>query len=343
LSFGGLRGIVSAMKKTCAALGFALLLLTPATLAPTARAARSKRLLFFTKSSGYEHAVIKVVDGKPSVAQKAMEEIAAKNGFEVTHSKDGTIFTREGIAGYDGFIFFTSGDLTIPGNDKNPPMPAEGKQLLLDAVAQGKGFIGIHQASGTFHSPGDRFVANDGDIDPYIKMVGGEFIQHGVQQTGKIFCADAKFPGFADCKDSFELHEEWYSYKNLGKDLHVLLSIATWGLKNTGKDSVYRRPPYPVTWARRQGKGRVFFTGLGHRDDVWANPRFQAMLVGGIKWATGLVSADVKPNITRVTPGFTELPPKDPLPAAASTPAPAGAAPTPTAASTTSSPAAAPK
>jgi type 1 glutamine amidotransferase len=266
-----------------------------------------------------------VTGDQPSVAQRTLEELAGKNGFTVTHTKDGSVFTPEGLAGYDGFIFFTSGDLTTPGIDKNPPMPPEGKDTLLKAVASGKAFIGIHQATGTFYSPGDRWQANTTDVDPYIQMVGGEFIMHGVQQQARVRCTDSQFPGLTDCKaihDSFDLMEEWYSYKNLGKDLHVLLAVETWSLKNTGKDSVYRRPSYPNTWVRRQGKGRVFYTGLGHRDDVWASARFQNLLVGGIRWALGLVQASVKPNIATATPGFDILPPQDPVPAA-----PAGAAP----------------
>jgi uncharacterized protein len=280
---------------------------------------KPKRLLFFTKSSGYEHAVIKVKDGQPSLAQKTLEDLAARHGFQVTHTKDGGVFTPQGIAAYDAFIFFTSGDLGTPGNDKNPPMPPEGKTTLLKAIAGGKGFVGIHQATGTFQSAGDRYQANGEATDPFIKMVGGEFIFHGQQQTARVLCSGGRFPGLSDCrdhKDDFDLMEEWYSFKNLAPDLHVLQSVATWSLKNTGKDSVYRRPPYPITWARKEGKGRVFVTGMGHRDDVWASARFQNLLVGGIKWATGLASATVKPNIATVTPGFAILPPND-APAAA--------------------------
>ena len=154
-------------------------------------------------------------------------------------------------------------------------------------------------------------------------MLGGEILNHGAQQPARVLCADRKFPGFADCKDSFVLLDDWYSLRNLGKDLHVLLSLATWSMKNTGGESVYRRPPYPITWARKHGKGRVFFTGLGHREEIWASPQFQNMLVGGIRWATGLAPAAVKPNITTVTPGFNELPPKEAPPAATRAAAPA--------------------
>ena len=289
----------------------ALLAVAGAAQARPAKAKPRKQILFFTKASGNEHAVIKVVDGQPSLAQKILTELGEKNGFDVTHSKDGGIFTAEGIARYDGFVFYTTGDLTTEGTDKNPPLPPGGKELLLESVRKGKGFVGIHVAAATFNDVEHRFEDAGDKADPYIKMLGGEMIFHGQQQKGRVFCSDPKFPGFIDAKDGFELFEEWYSLKNLAKDLHVILWMGTWSLMNTGKDSVYRRPPYPLAWARMHGKGRVFYTALGHRDDVWANPMFQSMLVGGIEWASGAAQADIKPNLTAVTPLYGELPPND--------------------------------
>jgi uncharacterized protein len=322
------EGILAAMTRPCAMAVIALLLAAPAALAESK--ARPKRLLFFTKASSYEHTVIMSKDGKPSVAHKTIDELGQKHGFEVTHSKDGGLFTPSGLAGYDAFIFYTSGDLTVPGNDKNPPMSAEGKASLLEAISGGKGFVGIHPAADTFNTPGERFQTNGDATDPYIKMLGGEIINHGAPQTARILCADRNFPGLADCKDSFELLDDWYSLKNFGKDLHVLLSIATWSMKNTGPESVYRRSPYPIAWTRKHGKGRVFYNMLGHHEETWANPQFQNMLVGGIRWATGLAPAAVKPNMATVTPGWNEIPPNDPpppKPTAAAPPTPASARP----------------
>jgi type 1 glutamine amidotransferase len=307
-------------------LALGVLLASPAALAKGG--GKPKQVLFFTKSSGWEHDVIKVQDGQPSLAHKVLEELGAANGFVVTHTKDGSVFSPEGIAKYDAFIFYTTGDLTTPGTDKNPPMSPEGKVALLDAIAKGKGFVATHSGADTFHSPGDPFEASGETADPYVKMLGGEFIKHGQQQKAKVFCPDSRFPGFAACKHSFELLEEWYSLKNFAQDLHVLLWLGTWSIKNTGGDSVYRRAPYPVTWARKHGKGRVFYTALGDRADVWANPLFQSMLAGGIKWASGLAAAAVTPNIATVTPGFAELPPNDPPPPKAAAPT-AAATPTP--------------
>ena len=71
---------------------------------------------------------------------------------------------------------------------------------------------------------------------------------------------------------------------------------------------MYQRPPYPETWARKHEKGRVFFTSLGHREDVWESDFFQNLLLGGLAWALGNVEADVTPNIDKVTPNANELP-----------------------------------
>ncbi len=52
---------------------------------------------------------------------------------------------------------------------------------------------------------------------------------------------------------------------------------------NGMKDADYDRPPYPATWARKHGEGRVFYTSMGHREDVWTNPIFESILIGGLK------------------------------------------------------------
>jgi uncharacterized protein len=252
-----------------------------------------------------------VKDGQPSHAATILHAIAQRQGFELTHSKDGNELGPEGLKKYDAFVFYTTGDLTQPGTDKQPPMPD--KQAFLDAIAGGKGFVGLHSATDTFHSAADRFQDDGAGADPFIKMIGGEFIAHGAQQTAKVFCTGSKFPGLEGCgKEPFDLHEEFYSFKNLAKDLHVLQWLGTWSLKNTGKDSVYRRAPFPLTWARMHGRGRVFYTALGHREDVWTSEAYQKMLAGAIAWATGEARATLRPNVAQVTPFFAELPPKDP-------------------------------
>src|SRR6266446_1645528 len=178
-------------------------LLSPAVRAAESKAAKPKKVLFFSKSSGFEHSVIKRIDGKPSHAEKVLLELAPKHNIEFTFSKDGSLFTPDYLAGFDGYMFYTTGDLTTPGTDKQPPMSAEGKAAFLQAIKNGKGFIGSHSASDTFHSPGNekpgdaRYVNDSDAVDPYIAMIGGEFIMHGAQQKSRMISVDPKFPGMS--------------------------------------------------------------------------------------------------------------------------------------------------
>ncbi|WAC18557.1 ThuA domain-containing protein [Luteolibacter sp. SL250] len=262
-----------------------------------------KKVLFFSKSSGFEHSVIRHTDGKPSHVENVLAEIGKAHGIEFTCTKDGGIFTKEGLAPFDAVFFYTTGDLTKPGNDGQPPMPADGKQVLIDFISSGKGFIGTHSATDTFHSAGDRYT-NNHECDPYICMLGGEFITHGSQQEATLTVASPAFPGMAAAGGGFRIMEEWYAMKNFAPDLHVLLVQQTADMTGNKKGNPYDRPPFPAAWARTQGKGRVYYTSLGHKPGTWTNPIFQGMLVGALNWTTGRVDADVTPNITKVTPGF---------------------------------------
>ena len=285
-----------------------------------ARAASPPRkILFFSKSSGFEHSVITYKNGQPSFAEKVLAGLGTAHNWTFTFSKDGSLFSTSYLEQFDALFFYTTGNLLEAGTDGHPPMTAEGKQALLDYVAGGKGFIGAHCASDTFHTvhaemKGAALYHNFGeDADPYIKMLGGEFIRHGAQQKATMRVVDPKFPGLDKCGASFDLHEEWYSLKDFRSDLHVLLVQETESMK--GRD--YERPAYPATWARRHGAGRVFYTSKGHREDVWTNPIFQDILVGGISWAVGDAQADVTPNLQEVAPGaLTNPPPPLPKPAA---------------------------
>jgi hypothetical protein len=275
---------------------------------------KGKRVLYFTKSAGFEHSVVKrPTKDQLSHSERILSELGEKYGFAVTCTKDGTVFTPANLAKYDVIVFYTSGVLTEMGTDKNPPMSAAGKEALLDAVRNGKGFVGIHAANDSFHYQPDppdlsaRFIAHGDKVDPYIAMVGGEFIRHGPQQVAKMLVADHRFPGCEDLQESFELTDEWYTFKDFAPDLHVILIQETKGMK--GVD--YQRAPFPATWARLHGKGRVFYTSMGHREDVWTNARFQRILLGGLGWAAGNVQADVTPNIDKVTPGYREIQPKE--------------------------------
>jgi type 1 glutamine amidotransferase len=281
----------------------AILVVTLAT--GLAQAATAHKILFFTKSSGFEHDVISWKKGQPSHAEKIFLDLGKKESWTFEFSKDGSKFSPEYLAGFDAVIFYTTGDLTSEGTDKNPPMSPAGKQALFDYVKSGKGFVGLHSASDTFHTANeskkgpDRYINHGKGADPYVCFLGGEFIIHGAQQVATNKVIDKKFPGFETVGDSFAFNEEWYSLKDFNPDIHVLTVIDAPAMKGP----MYQRPPYPNAWAREEGKGRVFYTAMGHREDVWTNPTFQSILTGAIHWVTRDVDAAVPPNLKEAAPG----------------------------------------
>jgi type 1 glutamine amidotransferase len=260
-----------------------------------------KKVLFFTKSSGFPHSVVKRDGDELSHAEKILIKIGKAHGIEVVASKDGGMFDSDKIGQFDAFVFYTTGNLTQAGTDGTPPISPQGMKNLYNAVKDGKGFMGFHCATDTFGQH-----RKQGADDPYIHMIGGHFAGHGPQQVATIEIVDPAFPGAKSFGPSgtFTLNDEWYAQKNLADDLHVVYAIETSGMK--GND--YARPTFPQAWARMEGKGRVFYNSMGHREDVWTNPKFQQMTIAALDWITGRVDADVTPNVTKATPGYKELP-----------------------------------
>ncbi|HEX5790919.1 MAG TPA: ThuA domain-containing protein [Luteolibacter sp.] len=280
---------------------FATLAIAFATLGIANAETKPLKILFFSKSSGFEHSVISWSKGQPSHAEKVLEEIGKQQGWTFEFSKDGSKFTKEYLAGFNAVMFYTTGDLTTAGKDKHPPMTAQGKQDLLDYVRGGGGFIGLHCASDTFHTQpaGDKYT-NHEKCDDYICMLGGEFITHGKQQEATNRIINPKFPGL-ESANPFRLHEEWYALKNFNPDIHALTVMDTAGMEG----EMYKRPPFPTIWARMEGKGRVYYNAMGHREDIWTHELFKGMLVGAVKWTSGQVNVEIPANLKQVAPEAT--------------------------------------
>ena len=125
-------------------------------------------------------------------------------------------------------------------------------------VAAGGAVIGVHSASDTWH-----------EWPEYIAMLGGEFESHPDQMSRNLLVVDAAHPSTKDLPSPFALFEEYYVFKNLAASTPLV----------TLDDGA------PISWYRKHGAGRVFYTALGHRDEVWASPWFQQHLRGSIAWA----------------------------------------------------------
>lgn len=248
---------------------------------------KSRRILYFTQCAGYEHKMVRREGNELAFSEKTLTELGKRVGLEVVCTKDGRVFDGD-LDQYDCIAFYTSsGDLTKPNKRNDPPVSEKGLERLLEAVSAGKPFVGFHAATCSFRN-----------VKAYMQMLGGEFICHGAQQESLMKIVSPGFPGVEGLGEGFRLNDEWYVMKIHDPKVHVILVQDTHDMKGER----YQRPSYPATWAKMHGKGRVFYTSMGHRQDVWTNDIFQNIVLGGLRWALGDVDADVTPNFAEVTP-----------------------------------------
>ena len=184
---------------------------------------------------------------------------------------------------YDAVIFAnTTGDLPLPDN-----------QAFLDWIKSGKGFVGMHSATDTF--PG---------FPGYTEMIGGHFKTHAAQLEVQPINQDLECPACAHLGRDWKVFDEIYQLKDFDPaKVHGLLTLDK-------KPDVKDPSPgeYPIAWCKEYGKGRVFYTSLGHREDVWdptwpdrknskeVAEAYQKHILVGIKWALGLQKMNAKPQ-----------------------------------------------
>lgn len=276
------------------------------------QAAKPRHVLVVTTTMGFRHSSI-------PTAEKVLGELATQSGaFTVEYARvepndpqfkgaDGkpdkmkveaaikaVLAEKMSVAAlqnYDAIIFAN----TTGGKGADLPLPD--KQAFLDWIKAGHGFIGMHSATDTFrgHQP----------LDPYVEMIGGEFRSHGAQAVVDCINADAQHPACCDLGATFHLKDEIYLLNGFDRTkVHDLL----WLDKHPNNQTPGY---YPIAWSKMYGKGRVFYTSLGHREDVWdantpagfkrENPpevalAYQKHILGGIKWALGLEKGDATPQ-----------------------------------------------
>jgi type 1 glutamine amidotransferase len=240
---------------------------------PTARAAAKKRILMVTHTAGFRH------DSIPT-AEEVVKELGERSGlWEVDYARTADdvrkMVTAENLRRYDLVLFGnTTGEL---------PITDEGKKALVEWLQSGKGFVGTHSATDTFYQ-----------WPEYGKLIGGYFNGHPWHQKVTVRVEDRAHPATRMLGTSFEIKDEIYQFKQWDRgDKRVLLSI------DPASIDISRgaRPDkdYAVAWVSRLGKGRVFYTSLGHEQEVWRDPRFQEHLLGGIRWALGLARGSTQP------------------------------------------------
>ena len=205
-----------------------------------------------TATAGFRH------DSIP-VARQVMTALSTSTGeFTVTLTEDLTTINASSLAGYDALVFaLTSGELAFTSDQKT---------AIVNFVAGGRGFVGVHSASDTLYQ-----------WPEYGRLVGAYFKEHPWTQQATVLVEDPIHPATTGLGDRFTLLEEFYTFReNPRPDVHVLLRLDPASVGSTGD--------YPLAWTKTFGNGRTYYNALGHFSETWNDPRFQRQIVGAIKW-----------------------------------------------------------
>ena len=180
---------------------------------------------------------------------------------------------------FDAVVFYTTGELDMDDQQKG--------DFLAFVRDDGKGFVGVHSATDTFYN-----------WPEYGEMIGGYFDGHPWNQfQAPIIVEDPEFPAARHLPKTFTVLDEIYQVKNYSRDrVRVIMRMDPTQIDLKKKGVNRTDNDFAVAWARNYGKGRVFYSTFGHRNEVWDRPDIQKVWIEAIKWALGLTPGNATPR-----------------------------------------------
>jgi type 1 glutamine amidotransferase len=263
--------------------GLRLFAVLAAWLACATSAFAQKRVLYVDYVHPQAHNHPSRANARVALAASAQ----ASGAFTVTMTDSLQGLDAAFLAQYDAIVFFTCGDM---------PADAPLRQALVDFVAGGKGFVGFHSASDSAYA-----------WPEYGELLGARFLNHGSEdRPGTIVVEDPTHVAMQPFSSPFTWTEEFYLFSGPAfaprvtftrRDLRVLMSLdpATPPPARPGPLPQFpdvKATDFPLAWTRLQGRGRVFYSALGHRPETWDNPQFRAHALAAIRWALDDGDAD---------------------------------------------------
>jgi type 1 glutamine amidotransferase len=227
-------------------------------------------VLVFEKITGFR-------DG-PSVdaAHAALSAIAARRGWTLVFSDNGAVMNRRDLARFDAVVWNNnSGDvLTLPQ-----------RAAFQRYIERGGGFAGMHGAGGDFYYHWAWYPDT---------LLGARFIGHPMQpqfQDAHVTVEDRADPIVAGLGAGWNMTEEWYSFavsaRKSGSHVLATLDESTYKQIGAAGESL-SMGDHPIAWTRCVGKGRSFYSAIGHRPESYTEPHSVALLEQGVAWALGL-------------------------------------------------------
>jgi uncharacterized protein len=267
------------MFSRCLAVVLLVLLAGTPALRSQAQGAK-KRLLVIGEEKGYRHEAV-------SHAMATIERMGRGSGLWDTYIRTDTEpltkkkleYNAKNLNDFDAVLFYTGGTLEMDDQQK-----ADFLSFIHD---DGRGFVGVHSATITFTN-----------WPEFGEMLGGFFDEHpwGTFEA-PVLMEDTAFPGMQKFPPAFTIKDEIYQVKSFSRDNTRVLMRLDASKLDLNNARVHRPDKdFAVSWAKMHGKGRVFYSTLGHVPENWDRPDVQEMYLGAIKWALGLVDADVAPR-----------------------------------------------
>ena len=213
------------------------------------------RILVFSKTAAFYHESIP--DGNPAIRQ-----LGNRNSFEVDTTTSAAFFTDDSLKKYSAVVF-----LNTTGDVLNNYQEAAFERY----IQSGGGFVGVHSATDCEY-----------DWGWYGRLVGAYFDGYPAIQEAAIKVVDKDNAATKGLPEIWKKTEEWYNFKKLGKDLHVLLDLDEKSYTG-GKNGAN----HPLAWYHDYDGGRAFYTELGHRKETYTDSLFLNHLLGGIQYAIG--------------------------------------------------------
>ncbi len=239
--------------------------------APHAKQIHLKHVLVIGQTKGFEHDSV-------SSAMAAIFNMGKQTGLWDTEMRTDTkLITKKDLQAnaknlnyFDLLIFAsTTGELDLDDSQK--------ADMLSFIHDDGKGFVGIHAAMDTNYN-----------WPEYGEMIGGWFDQHPwMTFNAPIINEDPSFPAVRHLPGAFVKYDEIYQPKAWSRDkVNVLLSLDPTKLDYENNPRIHRTDhDFAVAWSKTYGKGRVFYSTLGHTEDSWDDPDVRTMYFEAIKWA----------------------------------------------------------
>ncbi len=269
-SFILLFSIVMSMAQTAAQTP------APRTLPPKGIA----HILVVSETKGYEHDSIP--DAMAAIWKMGHDtklwEATLRTDTELITKKDPHARNMKTLNYFDALVFAsTTGELDLTDDQKT--------DMMSFIKSDGKGFVGVHAALDTNYN-----------WPEYGEMIGGWFHEHPWGTfNAPIINEEPSFPAVRHFPKAFNKQDEIYQTKNWSRDkVNVLLSLDPAKL-DLNNPRIHREDhDFAVAWSKMYGKGRVFYSTLGHTKESWDDPDIRKMYFEAIKWVLGMTEGSTE-------------------------------------------------